>query len=599
MERKSRARTESFAFLATVAVALVLVNLLAMKYFVRWDLTKRQLYTLSEGTRRIVGSLRDQLTITVYFTPNQPPPANDDERFLRDQLDEYRVLGRGRINVRFVRPDNEQRRRDAENAGCIKAPLQAVNVREEQATIQEVYRCITFEYLGRRERIEFLPPGVQGLEYEISSIIKNISLPENQRERTIGFLTGHGELTPDDGMQYLSQVMEQERVNYRTRTVNLNNGENEVPADIKGLIIANPQRRIEERELRRLDAYLMRGGSIALFAGGVNFPSTDPTSALGSVAEHQLNDWLSGYGLRINNDVVLDTRSTDGVIRVGRQVARVRLVTWPVVAAMSGTPSARDLQTQGGLDPAFPAVFRLPEFIAPYPSSITIDQAARNRAGGELTIFARTGPRSVARTSDFDLNIIEILQQGRQLFERATNHGPYIVGVALQGRFRSAFAGRGEGSSNSNNADAGVTGDAGAASAVAAITAPERATQNARLMVISSGSLFALDTLRIMAQLAGGQRPSNLSLLFNTFDWLSQDTDLLAVRAKDTSEPTLRADVSDTAKAMFKWGTIIVLPLAIGVLGVALMSARRSRRKEYGKLYGTSESGSGTSSSTD
>jgi ABC-type uncharacterized transport system involved in gliding motility auxiliary subunit len=580
MERKARARTESLAFLAIVVLALGLVNVLAMKYFARWDLTKRQLYTLSEGTRRIVGGLRDQLTITVYFTPNQPPPANDDERFLRDQLDEYRALGRGRVNVRFVTPDNEQRRHDAENAGCVKAPLQAVNAREEQATIQEVYRCVTFEYLGRRDKIEFLPPGVQGLEYEISSIIKNLSLPENQRERTIGFLTGHGELTPDEGMQYLSQIMEQERVNYRTRTINLNGGDSEVPQDIKGLIIANPQRRLEERELRRLDQYLMRGGSIAIFAGGVYFALTDPTSASGSAAEHHLNDWLSNYGITINTDVVLDPRSTDGVVRVGRQAGRVRLVTWPVIAAMSGTPSANDLETQGGLDPSFPATFRLPQFIAPYPSSIGINRGTRNRVGGDLTIFGRTGPRSIARTSDFDLNIIEILQQGRQLFENLSNHGPYTVAVALQGRFASAYAG----SNAVTGGDAGVAGDGGAAASN--IVAPARAERSARLMVVSSGSVFALDTLRIMAQLSGGQRPDNLTLLFNTFDWLSQDTDLLAVRAKDTSEPQLRADISDTAKSVFKWGTIVVLPLAIGVLGVALMSARRSRRKNYAKELG-------------
>src|SRR4051812_22980192 len=126
MERKSRAQTESFAFIGIVAAALVLVNLLSVKYFVRGDLTKRGLFTLSDGTRRIVNNLHDQLTVTVYFTGNHPPPANDDERFLRDQLDEYRSISHGRINIRFVNPDNEARRHDADGAGCTKQPLQAV-----------------------------------------------------------------------------------------------------------------------------------------------------------------------------------------------------------------------------------------------------------------------------------------------------------------------------------------------------------------------------------------------------------------------------------------------------------------------------------------
>ncbi len=576
MERKSRAQTESFVFLAVVVVALVLVNVLAIRFFARWDLTKRQLYTLSDGTRRIVGGLHDQLTVTVYFTPNQPPPANDDERFLRDQLDEYRSISHGHVSVHFVATDTDARRHDADAAGCTKQALQSVDVNAQQAQVMEVYRCVSFEYLGRRDKIEFLPPGVQGLEYEISSIVKNLTTPEAQRERTIGFLTGHGELTPEEGMQFLPQVMEQERITYHTRAINLSNGDQAVPTDIKGLIIANPQRQLNDRELRRLDEYLMHGGSIALFAGGVNFGSTDPTQANGTASENHLNDWLDGYGIHINTDVVLDPRSTDASVRIGRQGGRVRLLTWPAITAISGQPSESDLRTLGGLDPSFPAVFRLPEFVAPYPSSITLNSSARTTAGGTAQIFARSGPRSIQRTSDFDLNIIELLQRGRELFENASQHGPYTVGVSLSGRFRSAFAGHAPAASADGGAPAVPTNS----------NVPERAEHDARLLVISAGNVFSLDTLRTLAQISGGARPANLTLLFNTFDWLSQDMDLLAVRAKDTSEPQLRADVSNGAKAAFQWGAILVLPLAIGAIGLAITSMRRKRRKDYNKVYG-------------
>jgi ABC-type uncharacterized transport system involved in gliding motility auxiliary subunit len=580
MERKTRARTESAAFIAIVAVALVLVNILAIKVFARIDMTKRKLFTLSEGTQRIVRHLNDQMTITVYFTPNQPPPANDDERFLRDQLDEYRSLARGHITVRYVTPDNDSRKHDAEAAGCVKAPLQAVNAREQQATIQEVYRCVTFEYLGRRDKIEFLPPDTTGLEYEISSIIKNLTASDHDRERTIGFLTGHGELTPDEGMQYLSQLMEQERVNYHTRTVNLSSGD--VPNDIKGLIIANPTQQIPDAELRKLDAYLMHGGAIAVFASGVNMTSTDPTNASGGAADHHLNDWLNGYGFRLDTNVILDPRSTDAPVRVGRQMGRVRLVTWPLIAAIRPEPTESDLRSEGGLDPSFPAVFRLPEFTTIYPSTLSINREVVRRGGGTLRMFAFTGPRSIQRTSDFDLNIIEILQQGRQLFDGPGQHGPFVVGAALTGPIRSAYA-TADLHENANNADAG-------AALPTNTNAPQHAPSTARIMVISSGNLLALEPLRTLAQMQGG-RPGNLTLLFNTFDWLSQDSDLLAVRAKDTTDPTLRADISDTKKQFFQWGMILLLPFAIGAIGFAVLTARRARRRGYARDFGGTGSG--------
>jgi ABC-type uncharacterized transport system involved in gliding motility auxiliary subunit len=67
-------------------------------------------------------------------------------------------------------------------------------------------------------------------------------------------------------------------------------------------------------------------------------------------------------------------------------------------------------------------------------------------------------------------------------------------------------------------------------------------------------------------------------MLLDTFDWLSQDPDLLAVRAKDVSEPELRGDVSEVKKNLFKWGSIVGLPLIVGVIGVTLSSMRRRRR---------------------
>jgi gliding-associated putative ABC transporter substrate-binding component GldG len=580
MERKVRARSESAAFVGLIIASLVLLNLLSLKVFGRVDMTKRQLFTLSDGTKRIVRGLQDQLTITVYFTPNQPPPANDDERTLRDQLDEYRSISGGRIKVVYVSPDNDERRRQADGAGCEKAPLQTVDQRQEQATIQEVYRCIAFEYRGSREKIAFLPPGIQGLEYELSSIIKNISMPQADRERTIGFLGGHGELTPDDGLQYLPQLLEQSRLSYRTRTVNLNSGESEVPTDIKGLIIMNPTQRITERELRKLDAYLMRGGSIAVFASGANFPTTDQFSAYGTESEHHLNDWLSGYGISIQSNVVLDLRSTDAVVQIGRYRGRIKMVTWPSIDSFSGgTPSADELRAQGGLDPSFPVTFRLPGFVMTYPSEIRVDNSRRSNVGGTLKIFAMTSPRSISRTN-LNIDMREILQQGPGQFMNAAQHGPYPVGVALEGAFRSAFAGRAEGSTE----DGGAGGDASAPTLPGASNVPERANSRARIMVISSGNMFALDHLRTLVQMTGGQSP-NLQLFPNTFDWLSQDMDLLAVRAKDTSDPQIRADVSDNAKKFFKWGSLIVLPLAIAIIGFAVLSARRSRIKDLAKEF--------------
>jgi hypothetical protein len=74
-------------------------------------------------------------------------------------------------------------------------------------------------------------------------------------------------------------------------------------------------------------------------------------------------------------------------------------------------------------------------------------------------------------------------------------------------------------------------------------------------------------------------------MLLNVFDWLSQDPDLLAVRAKDVSEPTL-GDVSETKKNLFQWGSIFGLPLLVGLLGVFMARMRAQRRAELAASMG-------------
>ena len=45
-------------------------------------------------------------------------------------------------------------------------------------------------------------------------------------------------------MPFLSRYLERERLRYTTRVVDLHGGDDDIPADIKGLVIMNPTRRI-------------------------------------------------------------------------------------------------------------------------------------------------------------------------------------------------------------------------------------------------------------------------------------------------------------------------------------------------------------------
>ncbi len=96
------------AFLRYVVGRVVMPTLLVLGslifgYFLiersslRWDLTEDQRYTVSDGTRRLVASLSDRLTIRAYFSVDLPPQVKPLERYIFDILEEFVVPSNGKI----------------------------------------------------------------------------------------------------------------------------------------------------------------------------------------------------------------------------------------------------------------------------------------------------------------------------------------------------------------------------------------------------------------------------------------------------------------------------------------------------------------------
>jgi uncharacterized membrane protein YgdD (TMEM256/DUF423 family) len=54
--------------------AVVAINLIGTRVFGRVDLTENHVYTLSQGSKEIVGKLPDYLTVKAYISTKELPP---------------------------------------------------------------------------------------------------------------------------------------------------------------------------------------------------------------------------------------------------------------------------------------------------------------------------------------------------------------------------------------------------------------------------------------------------------------------------------------------------------------------------------------------
>ena len=541
MEKRQKAAAESGVLLLIVAGILVAVNALsAFGGYKRIDTTKQERFTLSKGSSNLLHSLKQNMHAEAYVTKGLPK-LDAFVRDLRDLLQEYKDGSGGHFDYEIIEANTEEQKKAAKDAGLVEQPFgEASETDEQKAAVAQGFMGIVLKYGAEKDAIKFLPPErSDGLEFWITNKVREIRDRGDNIKHKIGTLTGHDEiklseanLVPSQmGKPSMQQIITQNFPFYTLSDVDLKNGDSEIPDDLDGLIITQPGKDLTEKELRRIDQFVMKGKSLAVFASSVNVKVSDATFNA-TLSGHGLEKLLDGYGIEMSKDVVLD---------FGRSF-RVSMLTQGGVA-QARFPQFLDVQDDTRftgdetiLDTSFPAFFRIPELVMPLTSSLVLHKDKQpDVAADKMKIIARSTPRSLHETGD-----TVDLKPFRQ-WKPKGDWKQYAVAASVEGTLKTAFP----------------TGDK------EGIDSPDKSTKPARVFVVSSSEFLANPLARAgngqdmsqfgmqmpmggddqLLQLAGPYAQQALTetiLAFkNTLDWLTGDTDLLAVSAKILSEPGL------------------------------------------------------------
>lgn len=543
MERKKKAATESGALLFIIAAIVVGVNALSYFMYFRKDMTHAEKYTLSEGSGRLVRSIKDgeQIHVDAYVTRGLPK-LDAFVRDLRDLLQQYKDAGKGKFDYAIIEPKTEDERKKAEEAGLQKLQRVEGSDTEDKAEVAQGYMGLVFTYKTQREKIPVLSPDNNtGLEFWITNKIRELKDAGDKTKHKIGVLTGQDELKLSDanlvpaqghqGGPSIQAIIGQYFPFYELKEVDLKNGDNEVPEDMDGLIITQPAKDFSDKELRRIDQFVMKGKSLAIVASAVNTKGGDATMNA-SLNLHNLDKLAGGYGIEMHKDVVLD---------FGRSFrVRVDTLTGPRTMIFPQILDVReDSRFQGDevlLDTSFAAFFRIPQASFPFASSLTIKKDAQPQLGDKLRILAHSTPASITETGD-----TVDLRPARQWRPKG-NFNQFGLAAVAEGKLKSAFP----------------TGDK------MGVEAPAESTNPSRVLVISSETFFANpfvisgkgpDMGGQMGMMMGGGGDEFLNSIAgpyvqsigttfilqtkNLLDWMTGDVDLLAASAKILQEPNL------------------------------------------------------------
>jgi len=384
---------------------LTVVNFFSYQIFYRWDLTQNKDYSISQVSKRTVKELDDIVNIKVYFSKNLPSQYITLRQEVGDILDEYVTYSNGNISVEFIDPEDDK---DIERELYILGiPQLQFNVLEkDKFQIVKGYLGMAVQYGDKTEAIPVIQD-TQNLEYQITLAIKKVTSKEMA---TIGFVVSNSTL---DLEKEINTAYKKLQELYQVRQVDLASME-QVPSDINTLIIAGPREQFNEKQLKTIDAFFMRGGSLLILLDGVKIDE----GLIASSNDVALGNLINNYGVKLNHDLVLDVSNGIASFTQGFITFSTNYPYWPKVI-------------KGGFDQENATVAKLESLVLPWVSSLEVvtDKIDENN---KISYLARTTNHAWKQVGNFDLN-------PQQLFAAGDEKGQYTLSVAISGKFVSAY----------------------------------------------------------------------------------------------------------------------------------------------------------------
>ncbi len=538
MEKKTKAATESGVLILIIAAILVTVNLLGVfGIHKRFDTTKNERFTLSKGSGNLLRSMKQNMQVDAYVTRGLPK-LDAFVRDLRDLLQEYKEQSGGKFDYTIIEAKTDEEKKVAKEAGLVEQPFGETSDTEDKAAVAQGFMGLILKYGSEKDAIKFMPPTENsGMEFWITNKIREIRDKADSVKHKIGVLTAHDEIKLTDanlvpaqgGKPSMQQIITQNFPFYAFQDVDLKSGDSEIDEALDGLIITQPGKDLTEKELRRIDQFVMKGKALVVFASSVNVKANEASMAA-TLSAHGLEKLLDGYGITMNKDVVLDFGRSFHLT----MLTQGGIATRPFPDMIDVQDDTRFTGNEMLLDTAFPGFFRLPEVVIPLASSIVYHAEKQPEAKGG--IIARSTPRSIVETGD-----TVDLMPFKKWAAKGGAWAQYGLAAQLEGTIKSAFP---EGDKQG-------------------VDAPAKSAKPSRIFVVSSSQFLANPFARAgngtemnqfgmnmpvgqdkdLEQLAGPYAQQALTqtiLCFkNTLDWLTGDTDLLAVSAKIIQDPNL------------------------------------------------------------
>ena len=539
---------------------LLIINVLANYFHTRIDLTEDGRYTLSKAALNSVGEFSAPVIIDILLDGNLPPEFVKLKLETRQLLEEFGAENRN-IKFNFVNPLEGAAQIDA-----VITDLQALGLTPTNVTVEQngkvsqeiIFPWAMVNYNNKTVKVPLLKNklgatteervnnSVQHLEYAFADAFTKLNIREKKK---IAIIKGNGELDDIFMADYLTTIKEYYNIGAITLDSVATNPE-KVLEQLNGFdlaLIAKPTEAFSDEEKYILDQYIAGGGKslwlIDQVAMELDSLFNEEGTAMALPRNLNLSDFFFKYGIRLNTDLINDLYFTQIVLATGEgNSSQYNPVPWyyhPMVFSKNDHPINNNLeairfQFTGSLD-TLPNDYRKQVLLSSSPLS-----------------------KTEAVPKPIQLDIINT-PPDKDFY----NDGNKILGVLVEGAFRSAFLNRVKPLKLDRTVDQG----------------PEN-----KMIVLTDGDLIR-NQVRNGRPLELGYDKwtnnffGNKEFLINCLNYLLDDTGLINIRNKKVTIPFLDEEKINDQKT--KWQLInIGLPLCLTLVFGFLIHA--IRKKKYG-----------------
>ena len=318
--------------LLLAVVLLLAVNILAATVFGGWrlDLTQNRLYTLSDGSRAVVGKLEEPITLNLFFSQKalrDVPQIQAYAARVRALLGEYVAQSGGKLQLKVIDPEPFS---DAEDR-AVQFGLRGLPVGGAGGESAYFGLAATNSTDGE-EVIPFLSPASEDtLEYDLTRLVYKLGQGKRPVVAVMSSLPVNGSVAPMTQQQAPAwAVIEQLRELFEVRV--LATFEKKIPDDVELLILIHPKDLSPATQFA-IDQFALRKGRVLALLdpySDVEAPPRDPIMPTMTLPKmpSDLGPLLGAWGVDMAPDKVIGDREAARMVSFREDAPPQEYLVW-------------------------------------------------------------------------------------------------------------------------------------------------------------------------------------------------------------------------------------------------------------------------------